>query len=161
MGKSSKKGRITASQRQMINTRTVSAAMDGDLEDTQFARVLRHLGAGHLRIILANKREGIAKIKTALARRGSTPIVTDDIVVVSGRDFETKAAIGADGVPVPKIERFDIIGVLTRQQAAKMEKEGEIPSWFLTASDSPAEEGGDIFDFSETKEEEELNIDDI
>jgi translation initiation factor IF-1 len=158
MGKSSKKGRITASQRQEINSRNVSAAMDGDMEDVEFARVLKHLGAGHVRIILTNKREGIAKIKTALARRGSTPIVTDDIVVISGRDFETKSSVGPDGLPIEKVERFDIIGVLTRAQASKLEREGKIPGWFMATTEGAAE-SGDIFDY-EVKEEE-LNIDDI
>jgi hypothetical protein len=157
MGKSSKKGRITASQRQEINGRNVSAAMDGDMEDVEFARVLKHLGAGHVRIILANKREGIAKIKTALARRGSTPIVTDDIVVISGRDFETRTTEAGK----EKVDRFDIIGVLTRQQSAKMEREGRIPAWFLAIGDGADAEAEDIFDFEGVKEEDEVNVDEI
>lgn len=156
MGKTSKKGRITASQRQEINERNVSAAMDGDMEDVSFARVLKHLGGGHVRIILANKCEGIAKIKTALARRGSTPIVSDDIVVISGRDFETRTAEPG------KVERFDILGVLTRAQSAKMEREGRIPAWFLAIGDGADGGEEDIFDYEAVKEDEgDVNIDDI
>ena len=157
MGKSSKKGRITASKRQEINKRNVSEAIDGDMEDVEFARVLKHLGAGHVRIILTNKTEGIAKIKTALARRGSTPIVSDDIVVISGRDFETRTTEATKD----KVDRYDILGVLTRQQASKLEKEGRIPAWFMALADGAEAEDGDIFDYDETKEEEEIDINDI
>ncbi len=159
MGKSSKKGRITASQRQEINGRNVSAAMDGEMEDVSFARVLKHLGGGHVRIILSNKREGIAKIKTALARRGSTPIVTDDIVVISGRDFETRTTEAGK----ERVDRFDILGVLTRAQSARMEREGRIPAWFLAIGDGPDGGEEDIFDYEAVKEEDEgdVNVDDI
>lgn len=131
--------------------------MDGDMEDVEFARVLKHLGAGHVRIILSDKREGIAKIKTALARRGSTPIVADDIVVISGRDFETRTTEATKD----KTDRYDILGVLTRAQASRMEKDGRIPPWFITAADGSEGDVGDIFDFEETKEEEEIDIDNI
>jgi translation initiation factor IF-1 len=156
------KGRITASRRKDINNSTVESAMHGESEDVFFGRVLKHLGAGHVRVILENKREGIAKIRTVLTKRGSTPIVTDDIVVLSGRDFETKKpTVGADGKLTEKEERYDLLGVLSRAQAAKMEKEGKIPPWFVA---SDAEEGGSgegfMFDYTETKEEE-VNVDEI
>ncbi len=158
------KGRITASHRKEINNRTVSAAMEAESDEIFFGRVLKHLGGGHVRVILSNKREGIAKIRTALTKRGTTPIVTDDIVVLSGRDFETKSTVGPDGRLVEKVERFDLLGVLTRAQAAKMEKEKKIPSWFVSSEEGADADGGDIFDYSETPaadDEGEVNIDDI
>lgn len=155
MGKGSKKGRLTGGQRKEINNRIVHEVMDEASEDIQFARVIKHLGAGNLRIMLASKREGIAKIRNVLGRRGSTPIVTDDIVIVTARDFETNAA--------DKL-RFDVLAVMTRSDAAKMEKEGRIPAWMLLAGDREDQDEGDIFDYSETAEadeEEDVDIDKI
>jgi hypothetical protein len=161
MGKSSKKGRLTGAQRKTMNKAVVSSVMEGDLEeDILFGRVLRHLGAGHVRVLFAGlhpdgtntlPREGIAKIRTALSRRGSTPIVADDIVVLSGRSFETTAE---------EKPRFDLIAVMTRPEAAKLERDGKIPSWLMqTGGDvkvsAPAD---DIFDYT-IKEEDETDGD--
>ncbi len=156
------KGRITGAQRKEKNARMVADAMSGDMEDIMYARVLKHLGAGHVRIILDNKREGIARIRSLLCKRGSTPIVTDDIVIISGREFETKSnTVGADGKLVEKTDKYDLLGVLTRQQAAKLEKEGKIPSWFVAlGTDGSAGDEGDIFDYSEAPadNDEEVNV---
>lgn len=158
MGKSGK-GRVSGVQRKQINQRAVCSAMEGEMEDVTFARVLKHLGAGHVRVILPNKREGIAKIRTVLTKRGSTPIVSDDIVVLSGRDFETKTSVKGDGTIVEKVDRYDLLGVLSRVQAAKMEKEGKIPSWFITSDEREGEE--DIFDYSEDIPDEDVDVDAI
>lgn len=156
MGKSGK-GRISGAQRKEINTRTVSSAMDGEMDDVLFARVLKHLGAGHVRIILPNKREGIARIRTVLCKRGSTPIVTDDVVILSARDFETGTTVKSDGTLVEKVDRYDLLGVLTRVQAAKMEKEGKIPSWFVAAETTEGET--DIFEYA--PDTEDVDVDEI
>ncbi len=153
-----KKGRLSGAQRKDINNRAVSSAMEGAMEDVQFAHVLKHLGAGHIRVVLSNKREGIAKIRTVLSKRGSTPIVAGDVVILSGRDFETKSTVNPDGTLTEKVDRYDVLGVLSRSQAAKMEKEGKIPAWFISADVAP--EDGDIFDYSETPEED-LDVDAI
>lgn len=157
MPKSSKKGRLNSSQRQQLNQNMVNSVLDNDTEeDIQFGRVLRHLGAGNIRVILHNKVEGIARIRPVLSRRGSTPIVTGDIVVLSGRDFETKAVeVGT---------RFDVMAVMSRHDASKLEKAGRIPSWMLTEETQEGKE--DIFDYSEEKilessDEEDLDIDKI
>jgi translation initiation factor IF-1 len=145
MGKSSKKGRLTGGQRKEMNQRVVSAVLDDASEEILFGRVLRHLGQGHILVMLDDKREGIAKIRTALSRRGSTPIVTDDIVILSCRDFETKAG---------EKPRFDVLGIMTRAEASKLEKAGRIPSWFLQSADGieRGAEEEDVFDFSEARE---------
>lgn len=153
-----KKGRVSGAQRKEINQRTVVSAMDGESEEVLFGRVLKHLGCGHVRVILPNKREGIARIRTVLSKRGSTPIVTDDVVVLSGRDFETGVTVKADGTLVEKVDRYDLLGVLSRVQAAKMEKEGKIPSWFVTSETGDA--GEDIFDYTEDVPED-VDIDAI
>jgi translation initiation factor IF-1 len=155
------KGHITAGKRKEINNRTVTEAMNGDSEDIFFGRVLKHLGNGHVRVILPNKREGIAKIRSALTKRGTTPIVTDDIVVLSGREFETKSAVGPDGRPIEKVEKFDLLGVLSRAQAGKMEKEGKIPAWFVASEDGSGGDGDNfVFDYT-AAEEGEVNVDDL
>lgn len=157
MGKSGKKGRITGSQRKEINNSTVAAAMDGEMEDVQFARVLKHLGSAHVRIILQNSKEGIAKIRTVLTKRGSTPISTGDIVIVSGREFETRVKESKeDGV-----DRYDLLGVLNRSQASKMEKAGRIPGWFISLDDGKTEEG-ELFEYvAQESEEEDIDVDKI
>lgn len=155
MAKGSKKGRLTGGKRKELNQKVVNSVLDGDVEDAVFARVIKHLGAGNLRVILSNKREAIAKIRNVLARRGSTPIVSGDIVILSGRDFETKASDET---------RYDVLGVMNRHESAKLEKAGEIPSWMLVTAEADGNQTEDIFDYSEVKEEnedEELDMDAI
>jgi initiation factor 1A len=143
MGKSSKKGRITGGQRQEINRRTVEAALNDEMEGILYGRVTKHLGEGHVQVVLENQKIGMAKIRNVLARRGSTPITEGDIVILSGRDFETLAA---DRM------RYDLLGVMTRAEASRLEKAGKIPSWFINATDlstvAKKDEGEDLFDYS-------------
>jgi hypothetical protein len=75
--------------------------------------------------------------------------VSGDIVILSGRDFETKA---------DEEMRYDVLGVMSRNEAGKLEKAGEIPSWMLVGGEKEEEEG-DIFDYVE--KEEEVDIDAI
>jgi translation initiation factor IF-1 len=152
MGKGSKKGRLTGSQRKELNERAVQSVMEEEVEGVEFGRVIKHLGNAHVQVILSNKREGIAKIRTALSRRGSTPIVADDIVILSGREFEK---------PGEK-PKYDLLGVLSRSNASKMEREGRIPSWMLVLQTSDAVqhvEEGDLFDYTNHKEAEEEDSD--
>lgn len=160
MGKSSKKGRLTGGQRKEMNQRVVNAVLEEASDEILFGRVLRHLGQGHIQIILDDKREGIAKIRTALSRRGSTPIVADDIVIMSRRDFETK---------VGEKPRFDVLGIMTRAEASKLEKAGRIPPWFLQSAEGmergAAAADEDVFDYSEAREavdsDSDIDVDNI
>lgn len=155
MGKRGKKGRLTGGQRKEINQKMVNSVLDGEEEDVVFGRVLKHLGAGNIRVILATKREAIAKIRTFLSRRGSTPIVSGDIVILSGRDFETKSN---------EDMRYDVLAVMKRQEAGKLEKAGEIPSWMLVSAEGNDEAEEDIFDYEEKTNEDEnedINVDAI
>lgn len=158
MGKSSKKGRLTGGQRKELNQRAVQSVIDEETDGIVFGRVLKHLGNAHVQVILSNKKQGIAKIRTALARRGTTPIVTDDIVIVSGRDFEKPC----------EIPRYDLLGVLSRSEASRMEREGRIPSWMLAIQSSDGIhhiEEGELFDYTTQKLDEhddsDVEIDDI
>ena len=159
MGKSSKKGRITGGQRKEINQRAVDAAINDEMEGVVFGRVVKHLGDGHIEIILPNETRGNAKIRNVLAKRGSTPISGGDIVILSGREFETMAS---------QRQRYDVLGVMTRAEAAKLEKAGRIPPWFLNtvdlASVAKKEDADDIFDYSDSNavaEEADVDIDAI
>jgi hypothetical protein len=154
MGKSSKKGRLTGAQRKQMNKDIVSAVMEEETEDLIFGKVLRHLGNGHVSVMIpaihpdgsmSLRKEGIAKIKTALSRRGSTPIAADDIVILSGRDFETTAK---------ENPHLDLIGILTRGEAAKLEKEGRIQSWMMQSGEKIDETAvsDDIFDYTQSSD---------
>ncbi len=151
MGKS-KKGRLNGNQRKEINQRLVNSVLDSESEDLSFGRVLRHLGAGNIRVILPNKVEGIAKIRSVLSRRGSTPIVSGDIVVLSGRDFETSAVENKANT------RYDVLAVMTRQEASRLEKSGRIPPWMMLEGDND-ETKEDIFDYNDVVSESEEDID--
>ncbi len=159
MGKSSKKGRLTGGQRKEINDRLVTSVLDDDLEGAVFGRVVKHLGASHILVLLENKREAIARIRNILARRGSTPIVTDDIVILSPRDFET----AKDTKP-----RFDVLAITSRHQAARLEKDGKIPAWMLQSSADMEDGGEDLFDYlsapaegREDSDDDEVDVDKI
>jgi translation initiation factor IF-1 len=143
MGKSFNKA-----NRQAKNTRIAQSVLEEDteLEGVEFGRVIRHLGCGYVRVILSNKSEALAKIRPNLSSRGATPIVVDDIVVLSGREFEKRG------------DRFDIMAVLQRAQASKLQKQSRIPAWFLG---DVGGEDGDIFDHSEEPEEETVDVDAI
>jgi translation initiation factor IF-1 len=151
MGKS-KKGRLNGNQRKEINQRLVNSVLDTESDEIHFGRVVRHLGAGNIRIILSNKVEGIAKIRSVLSRRGSTPIVSGDIVVLSGRDFETSAVENKANM------RYDVLAVMTRQEASRLEKAGRIPSWMMLEGEND-ESKEDIFDYTEIESEDEENLD--
>ena len=162
MPKSSKKGRLTGAQRKEINSKAVSEALD-EPEGVIFARVVKHLGMGNLQVVLTSQKVGIAKIRTVLSRRGATPITSDDIVILSQRDFESEA---------DKRMRFDVLGVLSRSEASKLEKGGHIPKWFMqigtdAIGDRPATDEYE-FDYTDVKEEgadsdsdDDVDIDDI
>lgn len=150
MGKGSKKGRLTGAQRQMLNQKVISSVLDGELDGAEYGRVLKHLGASNVRVILPNKREAIARIRNVLSRRGSTPIVSGDIVVLSPRDYETAST---------ESMRYDIMAVMNKRDASKLEKSGIIPSWMMISGDANDEGGEDLFDYSAVKEEDEESLD--
>jgi translation initiation factor IF-1 len=142
MGKSFNKA-----NRQAKNNRIAQSVLEEtELEGVEFGRVIKHLGCGYVRVVLTNKSEALAKIRPNLSSRGATPIVVDDIVVLSGREFEKKG------------DRFDIIAVLQRSQASKLQKQSRIPTWFLGNIEREGEEE-DIFDHSGEPDADEEAVD--
>lgn len=150
-----------ATKRQEANQRVVRAAADGDVEGQIFGRVVRMYGGPQISVITRDKREHRATIRGLLRKRGATPIAVGDVVVLSGREFESRG----DGVGIvaglAQDEVFDVIGVMDSRSATKAVKEGLFPGWMLTGSDdgkAAAEEeddGGILFDEEGIQEEED------
>ncbi len=124
-----------ATKRQEANQRVVRAAADGDVEGQIFGRVVRMYGGPQISVITRDKREHRATIRGLLRRRGATPIGVGDVVVLSGREFESRG----DGKNIvgglAQDEVFDVIGVMDSRSATKAMKEGLFPAWMLTGSD--------------------------
>ena len=135
------------------NKRTVEQTMNGEVTLAVYAKVLNRLGEGRMRIYYENNKrgqEGIAKIRGLLRKKGQVPIQTNDIVIMTPREFESKN------------NHFDIIGVLTSKQASELKKNNVIPDYFLSDIGSTGfikKEDGDAFDFD--YEDDEIDIDDI
>jgi hypothetical protein len=98
-------------------------------------------GGPQISVITKDKREHRATIRGLLRRRGATPIGIGDVVVLSGREFESRGALtpGQAGVGVvagiAQDEVFDVIGIMDSRSATKAMKEGLFPAWMLTGSD--------------------------
>lgn len=135
------------------NKRTVEQTMNGEVTLAVYAKVLNRLGEGRMRIYYENNKrgqEGIAKIRGLLRRKGQVPIQTNDIVIMTPREFESKNT------------HFDIIGVLTSKQASELKKNNVIPDYFLNdiaSSDFTKKEAVDAFEFD--YDDDEIEIDDI
>jgi len=153
-----------ATKRQEANQRVVRAAADGDVEGQIFGRVVRMYGGPQISVITKDKREHRATIRGLLRRRGATPIGIGDVVVLSGREFESRGALtpGQVGVGVvagiSQDEVFDVIGIMDSRSAMKAMKEGLFPAWMLTGSDdgkaAAAVEEDDGIYFDEGAEQE-------
>jgi translation initiation factor IF-1 len=134
-GNSTKTISRMAVKRQEANQRVVRAAADGDVEGGLFGRVVRMYGGPQISVITRDKREHRATIRGLLRRKGATPIGIGDVVVLSGREFESRG----DGLNVvaglAQDEIFDVIGVMDSRSATKAMKEGLFPAWMLTGSD--------------------------
>ena len=153
-----------ATKRQEANQRVVRAAADGDVEGGIFGRVVRMYGGPQISVITRDKREHRATIRGLLRRRGATPIGIGDVVVLSGREFESRGDGKNVVVGLAQDEVFDVIGVMDSRSATKAMKEGLIPSWMLTGSDeargAEEEDDGILFDEEGAGEDEDDDEDD-
>ena len=148
INKKMKKHQSSKNYRVEGNKRTVISALDGDIEDAIYAKVLRHLGDSRVQIYYENGtkqgKEGIALIRNLLRRRGQVPITSNDIVIVTPRTFEGENAK----------KHFDLIAVLTRKDAMELKKQRKIPDYFLldACTDSFAKrEDSDAIEFDYTE----------
>jgi initiation factor 1A len=124
------------------NRRAVEATMAGEVELAIYAKITSKLGEGRMKIYFEEGKrgyEGIGKIRGVLRRKGQVPIQTNDIVIVTPREFESSKDAK---------KHFDIIGVITSKQASDLKKRGEIPDYFLAdATADMAKKQADAFDF--------------
>jgi|UniRef100_A0A6C0LM50 hypothetical protein len=152
----SKKGRISGTKRQELNSQRAAAAINGKTDGVTFARVTKMVGQGKVTVAIPYKhgiKELHARIPNVLGRRGATPITVKDVVAIyvgEGYDPDAPAATG---------EHFDIVAILTQKQAYSLKKDGIIPDWMTNDidGDNPAEgtvgDGG--FEFAHESDEEE------
>ena len=150
----SKKGRISGTKRQEINTQRAAAALNGKADGITFARVTKMVGAGHVRVAIPFKhgiKELNARIPNLLGRRGATPITTKDVVAIYvGEGYDPDA-------PTSPGEHFDITAILTPKQAYQLFKDDIVPEWMIIDVETDksdktklkTDEGGYEFDYSE------------
>lgn len=137
--------------RQNANKKMVDAAINGDLEDGLYGRVVKNLGGSMMTVLTHDKREHRAQIRGLLRRKGATPIGVGDVVILSRREFESRAGEAVvDSIGAAEV--FDIIGIMDHRTALKAVKDGLIPKWMQVGAD---EKGGgesssdeDGFDFA-------------
>ena len=151
----SKKGRISGTKRQELNSQRAAAAINGKTDGITFARVTKMVGQGHVTVAIPYKhgiKELHARIPNVLGRRGATPITAKDVVAIyvgDGYDPDAPATPG---------EHFDIVAIMTPKQAYALKKDGMIPDWMTNDidGDKPAEcavgDGG--FEFAHESDEE-------
>jgi translation initiation factor IF-1 len=151
------KNQSSKSYRSDANRRTVESSMNGGIECAIYAKITGKLGDNRMKIYYqqgSRGYEGIAKIRGLLRRKGQVPIQTNDIVIITPREFER----GEDAK-----KHFDLIGVLTSKQACDLKKRKEIPDYFMNdvgtnSSDFQKKEVVDAFDFDY---DDNIKIDDI
>lgn len=165
MGRS-KKGRLSGGARKELNEKRASEAINGGTEGIMFARVSRMVGAGHVRVLIpcrGGSKEVLARIPNLLARRGSTPITTKDVVAIFvGPEYDPTEPHSGN------TEHFDITAILNSKQVYRLIKDGAIPAWMQDAEAEAGEKAGGVaadggfeFDYSGAKpaEEEESESD--
>jgi translation initiation factor IF-1 len=155
--KSMKKGVSHIAQvRKEANSKIVKSAVEGELEGCTFGRVVKMLGGGQVQVLDMDKQLSIGIIRGLFRRRGVTPIGTNDIVIMSARDFEAKAA--------GKKRTYDIVGIADGAAASALEKSGHIPSWMRAAGDVAAGGAGaaaDGIEFDYTGGDSDVDVDKI
>ena len=138
--------------RQDANKRIVNDILNDSVDQITFGRVTKHLGDRKILVMYTDKKEHIATIRGLLARKNVTPITVNDIVILSAREFDSRA--GSDE------EVFDVVGVLDKKAASQLVKNGRIPKWYMSADVSQIDDdtGVDVFEFDY---EEPVDIDKI
>jgi hypothetical protein len=155
MGKNKSASRVN---KRMVDE-IIALAMSGEMpEGLYFAKVTAKLGEGRMKIYYEESKkgqEGIGKIRGALQSKGRCPIQTNDVVIISAREFERGDS---------SKKHFDISGVLQSKEAYQLKKKNIIPDYFLTTAEtgtfvkSKEEDTGIEFDYDEEIDEEIDNI---
>ena len=142
--------------------RAVRQAMSGEIAEAIYAKVLAKMGDARMRIYYEESKrgyEGIGRIRGLLRKRGQVPIQTNDVVIVTPREFEANK------------RNFDIIAVLSSKEVSDLKKRKEIPDYFI--GDVTTDKSNVEFDYSDNDEKtenemldkktenEQINIDNI
>jgi translation initiation factor IF-1 len=146
-----------------VNKRAIDSimvqAMNKDMPDgVYFGKITGKLGEGRMRIYYEESgkgHEGIGRIRGALLGKGRCPIQTNDVVLVSAREFER-------GDSAKK--HFDICGVFDAKQAYQLKKQNIIPDYFLNAMDAGIivkKDNNDAIEFDYGGDDDEVDVDNI
>lgn len=134
----SKKGRLAGATRREVNEQRIAKIVDGKVDDTTFARVVKVLGGNHLRVAIDSRtgvKEVLVRIPGLFLKKGATPLARDTVVsIFVGKDFNPNVDL--------KDEMFDLVAILSQKQALFLEGEGMIPSWMTRAGEIGAGVGG-------------------
>lgn len=169
----SKKGRLSGDARKEINSTRIAdmfkllsdiqrGRKTADVLDFTFARVVKALGANHMRVAIDGSHgplEIIARIPNIYSRRGATPVTTRSVVTIyTGIGFNPKTYTPSAS------DQFDITSILSLKDIQKLRDLGYIPDWMLREADAIYTEGavteGYEFDYSGLAEEGEDSDDD-
>jgi translation initiation factor IF-1 len=114
------------------NQDMVQDAVNGDLLGVIYGRVEKHFGHSRIQVLTSDLITHLATIRNILRNKRATRIDVGDVVILSPRDFETtKGEINEDGIAADDV--FDVIGVMDRKAAKKLQRNGEIPAWMTGA----------------------------
>lgn len=134
----SKKGRLAGATRREVNEQRIAKIVDGKMEGTAYARVVKVLGGNHLRVAIDSRsgiKEVLVRIPGLFLKKGATPLAIDTVVsIFVGKDFNPNVDL--------KSEMFDLVAILSQKQALFLEDEGQIPSWMTRAGEIGAGIGG-------------------
>jgi translation initiation factor IF-1 len=153
--------------RQAANQKMVDAALSGNMEGELYGRVVKMYGGASLSVMTKDKREHRAELRGLFRRKGATPVLAGDVVILGRREFESRK----EGDYVGEIggsEVFDIIGIMDHRAALKAVKDGIIPKWMQTGQEEKAAEESAVgaladddgfeFDYDDVEEEEEDDV---
>lgn len=114
-----------------------------------YGKVTKCLGHKMFTVLTPQKREHLCHIRGNIAK--AIRINIDDVVLLSIRDYETRATI-ANGVNAV----YDIIASLDKKDVAKLIKTSTLPSWMnRTAEDAFKPDEDDLFDYGQDDDDEE------
>ncbi len=138
----SKKGRISGAARKELNAQrggtvvTAHLSKKGDV-DTAIARVTKHVGINHVRVMLPGGRtplELTARIPNIFTRKGATPITTRSIVAIFvGKEFDAETYTPSKG------DMFDIVAILESKDISSLSRAGLVPDWMTRVEEATAD----------------------
>lgn len=131
-GKNISKSKRSANDKNAIR---VDAAINDELEDCTYGKVIKACGNKMFIISDVDKREHLAHVRGKIVR-----VNLNDVVLLSIREYESRA--GTEHAV------FDIMAVFTPRDVSRLIKANKLPSWMNIRS-SEEDDGDDIFDYGE------------